>query len=129
MSSTEHRRQTNVSPDAPQDEFESLRHEFHARLQRERRQLTELAAALTRCDGDPSATFESLRRLAHRMHGTAAIFECSDVANAAEALERASGAAALTHADRSEPSVWSALVALVDMLADRQRASLSTDCY
>jgi HPt (histidine-containing phosphotransfer) domain-containing protein len=129
MSSIKHRLHAIVSPDVLEDEFESLRNEFHARLQRERLQLTVLAAALTRSDGDSNGIFESLRQFAHRMHGAAAIFESTDVANAAHALERASVSAVLANAGSTDPSVWTALVTLVDMLAtmNSRRASVSTD--
>jgi HPt (histidine-containing phosphotransfer) domain-containing protein len=102
---------------ALEEEFDSLRAEFNARLQCDRVQLTVFAAELARAEGDSTKLFERLRQFAHKTHGVAAIFQSLQVAEAARSLEQAAAAAASEHANGSDPSVWVALVALADVLA------------
>jgi hypothetical protein len=111
------RRAKTVFAVALEDEFDSLRDEFRARLQRDCVQLTVFAAALTSVEGDSAPLFERLRHFAHKTRGVAAVFQSLQVAEAAKSLEQAAAAAASTHANGSDPSVWAALVALTDILA------------
>jgi HPt (histidine-containing phosphotransfer) domain-containing protein len=103
-------------PISNDDAQESLRRKFHRRLQSERLQLNALATALTQAEKESNGAFENLRQCAHRMHGAAAVFEYTDVAAAAHALEQASEAAFSTHAGNFDPSVWSALISLIGVL-------------
>jgi chemotaxis protein histidine kinase CheA len=100
-----------------EEEFDSLRDEFSARLQRDRVQLTVFAAELARAEGDSTGLFERLRQFAHKARGVAAIFQSLQVADAARSLEQAAAAAASGHSNGADPSVWAALVALTDVLA------------
>jgi hypothetical protein len=99
------------------DELDVLREAFYSRLQRDRVELTVFAAALTRDDGDSLRVFERLRQFAHKTRGMSAMFQSLDVANAARSLENAAAKAASAHAQRSDPTVWAALVELMDVLA------------
>jgi HPt (histidine-containing phosphotransfer) domain-containing protein len=101
------------------DGFERLGELFAARLQADRRQLVSLSAALAHSDDDPVPIFEALRQGAHRMRGTAAIFEIRDVAAAAKRLEQAADAALGGRHANTDVAVWNALVALVELLANR----------
>ncbi len=100
------------------DEFNSLSGLFRARLQSERMHFASLSAALAHAEESPGKIFEDVNFRAHRLKGTAAIFEFKDIAAAAHALEYAAKAAIATRAPNSDAAVWSALVALVSLLAD-----------
>jgi hypothetical protein len=104
-------------PTPPEDGFDGLGEVFLARLQGDRRHLVGLSAALARADDDPRPIFDALRYSAHRMRGTAAIFEFAEVAVAARELEQAAECALIGQAHNTDASVWSALVALVQLLA------------
>jgi HPt (histidine-containing phosphotransfer) domain-containing protein len=99
-----------------EDGFESLRHAFHARLESERVHFVSLSAALARAEENPSWIFEDLQFRAHRLQGGASIFEVTDVAQAAHALEEAAVSASKTRADNTDEKVWEALVALVQLM-------------
>lgn len=103
-------------PAAPGDGFDDLAEVFLARLEGDRRQLVRLSAALARADDEPRPIFDALQHSAHRMHGTAAIFEFAEVAAAARELEQAAECALIRQARNTDASVWSALVALVQLL-------------
>jgi HPt (histidine-containing phosphotransfer) domain-containing protein len=103
--------------EAPYDEFREIRDAFYTRLKGDRLRLVALGATLTSADGDPASLFEELRLCAHRLHGTAAILDMSEIEAAADALEQAAVAAQVTHADKYDPAIWSALVGLVDLLS------------
>jgi HPt (histidine-containing phosphotransfer) domain-containing protein len=100
------------------DAIERLGGVFFVRLQNERMQLATLSAELARSEGSPVSIFEKLQFRAHKLKGAAAIFEFPDLAAAAHALERASAEAVRTEAEQTNPGVWSALVALVDLLGE-----------
>ncbi len=95
---------------------EKLRDLFAVRLQSERVHFVTLSAALARAEECPAGIFDDLTFRAHRLRGAAATFEFSDLAAAAGALERASFAAANSRAEHTDPDVWEALVALVELL-------------
>jgi HPt (histidine-containing phosphotransfer) domain-containing protein len=99
-----------------EDGFENLRHAFHARLESERVHLVSLSAALARAEENPAWIFEDLQFRAHRLQGGASIFEVTDVAQAAHALEQAAVSASKARADNTDEKVWSALVALVQLM-------------
>jgi HPt (histidine-containing phosphotransfer) domain-containing protein len=98
------------------DTFEALRASFYARLKRESVHFVTLSAALARTEEDPAWIFGDLRDRAHKIRGSAAMFEIPDVAAAACALELASISATMTHANNGDAAVWTALVALVELL-------------
>lgn len=94
----------------------TLQHLFSIRLQSERVHFVALSAALARAEECPGRIFDDLNFRAHRLKGAAATFDYADLAVAAGSLERASFAAANSHAEHSDVNVWAALVALVQML-------------
>jgi HPt (histidine-containing phosphotransfer) domain-containing protein len=100
----------------PGDSFEDLRTSFYARLKLERVHFVTLSAALARTEEDPAWIFGDLRDRAHKIRGSAAMFEIADVAVAACALELASISAMMSQANNGDAAVWTALVALVELL-------------
>jgi hypothetical protein len=96
--------------------FEELRVVFEGKLQSERAHFVALSAALARVEGSPGPVFSELRNRAHKMRGSAAVFEMVQVASAAGLLEIAAIAATVSHADNTDAAVWTALVALVRLL-------------
>jgi HPt (histidine-containing phosphotransfer) domain-containing protein len=103
-----------------QDGFESLRHAFHARLESERVHFVSLSAALARAEENPTWIFEDLQFRAHRLQGGASIFEVTDVAQAAHALEQAAVGASKARADNTDEKVWAALVTLVQLMGHNE---------
>lgn len=97
--------------------LEDLRVVFQGKLQSERAHFVALSAALARADDSPGPVFNELRNRAHKMRGSAAVFGMEHVASAAGSLEVAAIAATVRHADNTDTSVWTALVALVRFLA------------
>src|ERR1700712_1455030 len=89
-----------------EDSFESLRHAFQARLESERVHFVTLSAALARAEENPVWIFEDLQFRAHRLQGGAAIFEESEVAQAAGVLEQAAVQAAQSRAGNTDEEVW-----------------------
>jgi HPt (histidine-containing phosphotransfer) domain-containing protein len=116
MTLTSRRLRSAAQPGAPGSEFEKLRSAFHLRLGRERANLENLAAALTRADGGSALAFENLQFAAHRLHGAAAVFESFEVAEAASALEDASALASSGNAHKSDAAVSKALQNLIELL-------------
>jgi len=104
------------APAATGDGFDELREAFHARLKGDRVHFVVLSAALARTDEDPTRIFDDLQYRAHRLRGSAAIFDVADVAAAADALEQAAASAVAAQADNTDAAVWSALVALVRLM-------------
>jgi HPt (histidine-containing phosphotransfer) domain-containing protein len=100
----------------PAGEFESLGTIFLARLRSERIRLATLSAALARADDHPEAIFHDLQFRAHRLSGTAGIFEAAEIAAAAHALEQAAAAAARSHSSNADPCVWGAMLFLMSLL-------------
>jgi Hpt domain len=86
---------------------------FQGKLQSERAHFVALSAALARAEDGPGPVFNELRNRAHKMRGSAAVFEMVQVALATGALEIA---ATVSHADNTDAAVWTALVALVRLL-------------
>jgi HPt (histidine-containing phosphotransfer) domain-containing protein len=100
------------------DGLEELRVVFEGNLQSERAHFVALSAALARVEGgSPGPVFSELRNRAHKMRGGAAAFEMAQVASLAGSLEIAAIAATVSHADNTDAAVWTALVALVRLLA------------
>jgi HPt (histidine-containing phosphotransfer) domain-containing protein len=97
--------------------LEELRAAFEGKLQGERAHFVALSAALARVEGSPAPVFSELRNRAHKMRGSAAVFEMAQVASVAGSLEIAAIAATVSHADNTDAAVWTALVALVRLLA------------
>jgi HPt (histidine-containing phosphotransfer) domain-containing protein len=85
-------------------------------LQSERAHFVALSAALARVEGSPEPVFSELRNRAHKMRGSAAVFEMAQVASVAGSLEIAAIAATVSHAENTDAAVWTALVALVRLL-------------
>lgn len=97
--------------------LDDLRVVFQGKLQSERAHFVALSAALARAEDGPGPVFNELRNRAHKMRGSAAVFEMAQVASAAGSLEVAAIAATVSHADNTDAAVWTALVALVRFLA------------
>jgi HPt (histidine-containing phosphotransfer) domain-containing protein len=120
MGSIKHRRRdkSSRSPDDTSGSIttRTLNELFTMRLQSERVHFVTLSAALARAEECPGGIFDDLNFRAHRLKGAAATFEYPELAGAAGALERASFAAATAHAAHTDTDVWTALVALVDLL-------------
>jgi HPt (histidine-containing phosphotransfer) domain-containing protein len=116
MTSTKERRRCAASSGGRGVDSEELRVAFHARLQSERVHFVTLSAALARVEESPTWIFHDLRDRAHKLRGTAAIFEMDEVAAAARSLEKAAASASMSHADNTDSAVWTALVALVRLM-------------
>ncbi|MEA3159386.1 MAG: hypothetical protein QOD95_934 [Gammaproteobacteria bacterium] len=98
--------------------LDDLRIVFQSKLQSERAHFVALSAALARAEDSPGPVFNELRNRAHKMRGSAAVFEMAQVASATGALEIAAIAATVSHADNTDAAVWAALVALVRLLGN-----------
>jgi HPt (histidine-containing phosphotransfer) domain-containing protein len=98
------------------DGLGELRVVFEGKLQSERAHFVALSASLARVEGSPDPVFNELRNRAHKMRGSAAVFEMRQVASVAGSLEIAAIAATVSHADNTDAAVWTALVALVRLL-------------
>lgn len=121
MAQTKSRPRHAAAPEEPHDGFEELAKAFRARLKGDRAQFVTLSTALARTEEDPSRIFDDLQYRAHRLRGSAAIFEVTEVATAANALEQAAASASVGHAENTDAAVWSALVALVHLMGERKR--------
>jgi HPt (histidine-containing phosphotransfer) domain-containing protein len=98
------------------DGLEQLRVVFEGKLQSERAHFVALSAALAQVAGSPGPVFSELRNRAHKMRGSAAVFEMAQVVSVAGSLEIAAIAATVSHAENTDAAVWTALVALVRLL-------------
>jgi|SRR5581483_7849617 len=98
-------------------ELEHFRVALHDRLRRDRVRLTTLSAALARAEQDAACSFEEIRAFAHRLGGTAAVFDADEITAAAHSLEQAANRALSTHAGHFDPPVWTALETLCEQLA------------
>ena len=110
-----------VAAVAPRDGFDELRDAFQARLKGDRVHFVVLSAALARTEENPARIFDDLQYRAHRLRGSASIFEVAEIASAANELEQAAASAAAGHADNTDPAVWSALVTLVRLMGHGKR--------
>jgi len=119
MKLTSHEKRRAAASRVPDDGFEQLRATFCERLKRERLRLLQLDAALALGGGDRGQLLDELRTCAHRLSGTAAIFELVGVAALARALELATEAVArdAPRADNSDRVMCAALHALVSVIA------------
>jgi chemotaxis protein histidine kinase CheA len=103
------------------DSFESLRAMYCQRLKGDRLHLLKLSAALAHGDANRAQVLDELRNRAHRLSGTAAIFEFTGVAALARALELAVdgvavGARDVLRAGNSDTVMCAALHALIRVL-------------
>ena len=96
--------------------LDDLRVAFQGKLPSERAHFVALSAALARAEDGPGPIFNELRNRAHKIRGSAAVFQMAQVASATGALEIAAIAATVSHADNTDAAVWTALVALVRLL-------------
>jgi HPt (histidine-containing phosphotransfer) domain-containing protein len=116
MAQTSKRPRAAAAPVISGDDFDDLREAFQARLKGDRVHFVVLSAALARTDENPARIFDDLQYLAHRLRGSAAIFEVDEIAAAANDLEQAAICASMAHADNTDAAVWSTLVALVRLM-------------
>lgn len=108
-------------PVAPSDSFEEIRGAFCVRLQSERTHFAALNAALACTSECPAPILDDLRNRAHRLSGTAAIFEFAGVAAAARALELTVVSAATSHAASTELGIRTALDVLVRLIGNLEK--------
>jgi HPt (histidine-containing phosphotransfer) domain-containing protein len=108
----------DAAPNPAEDSFEEIRDTFCIRLRGERDHFLTLNAALTGTDDSPVPVLGELRNRAHRLSGTAAIFEFAAVAAAARALELTLVTASGSLADNAEMPIRLALDALVRAIED-----------
>jgi hypothetical protein len=106
---------------AAEDGFEELRSEFFERLKAERLRFLILHAALAQGETERAAVLQELRSRAHRLSGTAAIFEVTGVAVLSRALELAVDAAAALgsaapRAENSDRVMCATLLALIRVI-------------
>ena len=109
-----------LAPEAPDDGFEELRAVFCERLKGERLRLLDLGATLAHGKSDRGLVLGELRDRAHRLSGTAAIFELRGVAALARTLELAvegvsEGSTPL--AQNSDRVMYAALRALTSVIS------------
>ena len=123
-SNGQHRTGTMSVPD---DSFEALRASFLQRLKGDRQRLRNLGAALAQGRISRVPVLDELRTRAHRLSGTAAIFELGGVSALARALEvavdgmaAADGAVAPSaqNSDRVMCAALEALIKLIDTLGE-----------
>ena len=103
------------------DSFEGLRATYCQRLTGDRLHLLGLSAALARGDASRAQVLAELRSRAHRLSGTAAIFELAGVAALARALELAVDGVAVDAedaraAENSDTVMCAALHALIRVI-------------
>ncbi len=115
MISTKNRSKKSLDAFAPGGGFEDLRVTFYERLRHERAHLAAVGAALARGEENPASMFSDLQFRAHKLRGGALIFEFTEIADAAGALEHAAAAAADRRSDAvgTDDAVRAALAALV----------------
>jgi Hpt domain len=105
----------------PDDDFEAVRVAFCERLKGERLRLLDLSATLAYGQTDRRLVLDELRNRAHRMSGTAAIFELCGVAALARAVELAAegvrAGAAAPRAENSDRVLYAALHALTCVIS------------
>jgi chemotaxis protein histidine kinase CheA len=107
----------------PDDGLEQLRSTFWERLKSERLRLLSLGTALAQGNVERAQLLDELRTRAHRLSGTAAIFELVGVAALAHALELAvdgvteANGADTPRAENSDRVMCAALHALVSVIA------------
>jgi chemotaxis protein histidine kinase CheA len=121
MRTTRFRLPPPVALVAPNDSFEDIRQAFCVRLQSDRTHFLALNTALACAPGCPPPILDDLRNRAHRLSGTAAIFEFAGVAAAARALELTVVSAAASHAGSTELAIRTALDALVRVIASLEK--------
>jgi chemotaxis protein histidine kinase CheA len=129
MKLTSHGQRRASAPAVSDDSFEALRASFLERLVGERQRLFNLGAALAQGQMGRVSMLDELRGRAHRLSGTAAIFELSGVAALARALElavdgmRAADQAVVPRAENSDRVMCAALEALIQLIDSFAKAS------
>jgi chemotaxis protein histidine kinase CheA len=124
-------RLTKPQPDkiampASDDGFAELREGFRIRLGSERLHLVALSASLASAMGTSAQSLNDLRNRAHRLSGTAAIFELLEIAKAARTLELAVDSISNSVAHDRAASRGAALDALVRLIAILGKQGLGT---
>jgi HPt (histidine-containing phosphotransfer) domain-containing protein len=123
MGSIRHRARNPVTPVVFEDGFDELRDAFYERLHAERMRLAALNAALAPGEDRPAWIYDELAVRAHQLHGRAAIFEISTVADAADALEQAAIHASMSPTVGDDRPVRTALATLVRLMATVEATS------
>jgi hypothetical protein len=106
------------------DSFEEIREAFCVRMQSERLHFVALNEALGMADHIPAPILNALRNRAHRLSGTAAIFEFAGIAAAARKLELTATSASYSHIRNSKPGVCTALASLVRLIGSLKKSAI-----
>ena len=121
MRSTSNWPRLSPGPAGTDDRFEELRIAYYARLKSDRAQVMTLRTQLAK-GPESKATYEAIRVCAHGMAGAAAIFEATDIMNAARKLEHVASEAAVatdtaqSQGDSGNPAVRPLLDSLIELL-------------
>lgn len=129
MKLTSHGQRSAAAVAAPDDSFEALRASFLERLKGERQRLWNLGAALAQGEMGRAPILDELRSRAHRLSGTAAIFELGGVAALARALELAVDGMAAAGAENSDRVMRAALQALIQVIDSFGKPSRGLHLY
>ena len=121
MRTTRFRLPSPVAMVPPSDSFEDIRQAFCVRLRSEREHFVAHNTALARASDCPAAILDDLRNRAHRLSGTAAIFEFAGIAAAARALELTVVSAAASHTETTAHGIRAALDALVRLIGNLEK--------
>jgi hypothetical protein len=111
-------RPQSVVPQAavPEVTYEDVRRSFLGRLHGEHTRLAGLADALNSGAMASASAFGELEGFAHRLRGAAAVFDFSELRDAAKVLEVAANACVVGLAPANEPLVQAAIRSLVEQL-------------
>jgi HPt (histidine-containing phosphotransfer) domain-containing protein len=113
----------------PEDSFEALRASFLERLKGERQRLCDLGAALAQGKMGRVPILDELRSRAHRLSGTAGIFQLGAVATLAAALELAvdgkamADRAVVLRVENTDRVICTALKTLIQVIDDLDKPS------
>jgi chemotaxis protein histidine kinase CheA len=129
MKLTSHGQRSAAASAAPDDSFEALRASFLERLKGERQRLWNLGAALAQGKMGRVPILDELRSRAHRLSGTAAIFELGGVAALARALELAVDGMEAAGAENSDRVMRAALQALIQVIDSFGKPSRELHLY
>ena len=99
------------------DGFAELRESFRTRLGSDRIHLVALSTSLAHAVGPSALILNDLRNRAHRLSGTAAIFELVEIAKAARSLELAVDSALASSAHDAGACLCAAMDALIHLIA------------
>jgi len=100
------------------DAFEALRASYYKRMRNDRASLLAIHAELLHGATELTSVYYTIRMLAHRIGGAAAIFECPGSAAAAATLERSALQAIESNTKEAREGVIRALESLLGSIAE-----------